>query len=114
MKRLTLSSASEDLAKTTVAEVRSKAAELTKLSEDRINLLYCGKLLNQNDQTLESVGIKQASNIHVLKKPDPSNIPPMEPKTLTNEEMSTFYMVNYMALLLRILRRITMYTFNFF
>jgi hypothetical protein len=88
-----------DLSATTVAQLRAKAAEVSSLAADRVNLLYCGRLLTDDGATLLSQGVRAGgAMVHVIKKPDGNLVAPMGPKTLTDEEMRQFFVAFGMAL----------------
>ncbi len=59
--------AEEELGDLTVAQVRKRAAELTSGTEERIALLYCGRLLKEDEKKLAQEGVKKGSNVHVIR-----------------------------------------------
>ncbi|XP_013384155.1 ubiquitin-like protein 7 [Lingula anatina] len=50
-----------------VGKLRIAASQKTNLPKEQIELIYCGRCL-QDDETLESYGVKPGTTVHALKK----------------------------------------------
>ncbi|XP_070149796.1 ubiquitin-like protein 7 [Polyergus mexicanus] len=56
--------------KTKVEELKREAAGRWNLSKDSLEFIYCGLTL-EDDATVESIGLKNGSMVHALKKKEP-------------------------------------------
>ncbi len=57
----------EELPDLTVGEVRRRAAEMTSVPVERITLLYCGRILKEDDGKLTDHGVKRGSSVYVIR-----------------------------------------------
>eukprot|EP00095_Tigriopus_kingsejongensis_P002269 maker-scaffold8426_size2735-snap-gene-0.2 protein:Tk02269 transcript:maker-scaffold8426_size2735-snap-gene-0.2-mRNA-1 annotation:"ubiquitin-like protein 7" len=100
-----------DLAQvTSVRALLDEAAKLTNTPVDRLQLLLRGSLLRV-EATLLEAGVKNRSQVYVLRKPTPLSVEPMEAKDLSDEEMRRFFVAFGMAIrnpaLSGVLKRLT-------
>ncbi|XP_011696390.1 PREDICTED: ubiquitin-like protein 7 [Wasmannia auropunctata] len=58
--------------KTKVQALKQEAAERWNLPKDSFEFIYCGLIL-EDDATVESVGLKNGSMVHALKKKEPES-----------------------------------------
>jgi hypothetical protein len=82
-----------------VSELRRMAASHAGngLSADEVNLMYCGRLL-RDDDFVSNVGLKAGSTVHVLRRPRSFAPPAAEPRTLSDAEMRQFFTAFGMAI----------------
>ncbi|XP_029155362.1 ubiquitin-like protein 7 [Nylanderia fulva] len=58
--------------KTKVEELKREAAGKWNLSKDSLEFIYCGLIL-EDDATVESIGLKNGSMVHALRKKEPES-----------------------------------------
>ncbi len=106
--RLTLTP--EEIGETTVAQLKARVTQKAPQLE-RMNLLYCGRLLNQEGASLASFGVKRGSCVHAIKEPTGAVAKPIEPKNFTDQEIKSFCLALEMAIqnpaLGNVLKRLT-------
>ena len=80
-----------------VAQLRSEVAKLLQMEANSFNLLYCGRILN-DERTIESYKIKSTSSIHVIPKAPKQDMEEAEErKPVTDEELQQFMIAFGMA-----------------
>ncbi|TRY62738.1 hypothetical protein TCAL_00811 [Tigriopus californicus] len=82
----------------TVGELVQKAATVTQIRPESIQLLFRGILLKSPEQTLAQIGLRANATIYILKAPVVSSVEPMGPKDLSDEEMKRFFVAFGMAI----------------
>jgi hypothetical protein len=81
-----------------ITTLRNDVAKLLQMESNSFNLLYCGRILD-DEKTMESYKIKSTSSIHVIPKAPKHEFEDVEEKkTATDEEFQQFKMAFAMAL----------------
>ena len=80
-----------------VAQLRSDIAKHLQMEPNSFNLLYCGRIL-QDERTIESYKIKSTSSVHVIPKAPKQDMEEVEErKAVTDEELQQFMIAFGMA-----------------
>jgi len=79
-----------------VSKLREKVASLTQQESSSFNLIYCGKILDDDQRRLESYGIRPSSVIQVMPKPQ-GEVPKVAPIPSTDENVQQFMLAFGMA-----------------
>ena len=80
-----------------IAKLRAEVAKLLEMESNSFNLLYCGKILD-DEKTIEFYNMKPTSSIHVIPKAPKQNLDEIdEKKTVTDEELQQFMIAFGMA-----------------
>ena len=80
-----------------VAQLRSDVAKLLQMELNSFNLLYCGRILD-DERTIESYKIKSTSSVHVIPKAPKQEVEETEErKAVTDEELQQFMIAFGMA-----------------
>jgi len=79
-----------------VSKLREKAANVTQLEASNFNLIYCGKVLD-DDRTLESYGIRSTSCVQVMAKAQVGEVTKVAPVPATDENVQQFMLAFGMA-----------------
>jgi len=80
-----------------VTQLRSDVAKLLQMELTSFNLLYCGRILD-DERTIGSYKIKSTSSVHVIPKPPKQDFEETEErKAVTDEELQQFMIAFGMA-----------------
>ena len=80
-----------------IIKLRTDVAKLLEMELDSFNLLYCGRILD-DEKTIESYNIKATSSVHVIPKAPKQHLQDIEDKrAITDEELQQFMIAFGMA-----------------
>ena len=80
-----------------ISQLRSDVAKLLQMEANTFNLLYCGRILD-DERTIESYKIKSTSSVHVIPKAPKQDVEDTEErKAVTDEELQQFMIAFGMA-----------------